>query len=160
MSHTHDGHAIARTQVELAALVQEVLTELGGVDQRVTIRIGELPQVYADAGLLKQLFAILLSNAIKLAADTAEGVIEVGSYKAQDSCTVFVRDNGAGFDVKQAERLFRVSQRSHRHAKYEGAGVDLPLVKRIVESHGGRIWAKGKPGQGATFYFTLSTAAS
>jgi PAS domain S-box-containing protein len=118
--------------------------------------IGELPECEADPALLKQVWINLLSNAIKYTRNQATPQIEVG-FKHIDGATVyFVRDNGVGFDMQYAPKLFGVFQRLHRAEDYEGTGVGLAIVQRIIQRHGGRIWVEAAPAQGATFYFTLA----
>jgi PAS domain S-box-containing protein len=119
------------------------------------IIIGELPECEADPALLKQVWINLLSNAIKYTRKQPVPQIEVG-FKYVDGATVyFVRDNGVGFDMQYADKLFGVFQRLHRAEDYEGTGVGLAIVQRIIQRHGGRIWAEAIPNVGATFYFTL-----
>jgi two-component system sensor histidine kinase/response regulator len=105
--------------------------------------------------LLKQVFINLLSNAYKFTRQKENPVIEVGSRQQKEETVYFVRDNGAGFDMKHADKLFGVFQRLHRQDEFEGTGVGLSIVQRIVQRHGGRIWAEAGLGKGATFYFTL-----
>jgi signal transduction histidine kinase len=104
---------------------------------------------------MKQVFTNLLSNALKFTRETETARIEIGSRVENGEQIVFVRDNGVGFDMRHANKLFGVFQRLHRAEEYEGTGLGLALVSRIVVQHGGRIWAEGEPGEGACFYFTL-----
>jgi len=140
-----------------ANLVRRVLSDLSGEQEgrQVEIVVGELPTCQADPGLLKQVFANLLSNALKYTRQRDVARIEVGCA-AQDGATVyFVKDNGAGFDMRYADKLFGVFQRLHRAEEFEGTGVGLAIVQRIIHRHGGRIWAEAEVDKGATFYFTL-----
>ena len=127
----------------------------------ITWEIGPLPGLRADSALLYQVLFNLLANAVKYTRKCDAARIEVGSMDASDDghATVFVRDNGAGFDMQYASKLFRVFQRLHQAEDFEGTGVGLANVRRIVERHGGRVWAEGAIGQGATFYFSLPAAA-
>ena len=122
--------------------------------------IGELPDAECDAALLEQVFINLLSNAYKYSRRREHARVEVGVLEgnASEGPTYFVRDNGAGFDMEYAGKLFGVFQRMHRNEDFEGTGVGLAIVHRIVERHGGRIWAEAKVDEGATFYFTLKGA--
>jgi light-regulated signal transduction histidine kinase (bacteriophytochrome) len=124
-------------------------------DRRIDITIGELPVCQGDASLLRQVFINLLSNALKYTRQREETRIEI-SYQNTEGVNVYwIRDNGVGFDTRYADNLFGVFQRLHRAEDYEGTGVGLALVQRIVHRHGGRVWAESAPDQGATFYFTL-----
>jgi light-regulated signal transduction histidine kinase (bacteriophytochrome) len=125
-------------------------------DRDVQMSIGELPTCDADPALLEQVFVNLLSNAAKFTRDRTPAVIETGSFEAAGATVLFVRDNGVGFDMRYAGNLFGVFQRLHPQREFEGTGVGLSIVRRIVERHGGRIWAQSTPGEGAAFMFTLS----
>jgi light-regulated signal transduction histidine kinase (bacteriophytochrome) len=127
--------------------------------RELVLHIGKLPECEADPSLLEQVFIQLLSNAFKFTRDRHPAVVEVGTLNRGGEDILFVRDNGAGFDLRYARRLFDVFQRMHPQNQFEGAGVGLSIVRRIVERHGGRIWAETEPDQGATFYFTLSPSA-
>ena len=145
------------TMTGLNSLVEEVLQGLRPEisSREVEWKVGPLPFVECDPGLLKQVFANLLSNAVKFTRPRAQGVIEVGAERRDGRSTLFVRDNGVGFSMKYAEKLFGVFQRLHRQEDFEGTGIGLATVQRIVRKHGGRVWAEADLDKGATFYFTL-----
>ena len=149
--------ALALETVDLPLLVLGVVDDLIPAQdrQRVDVRIDVPPQVNADPSLLRQVFVNLVSNAYKFTRQTARPTIEVGCSLGSEGRVYFVRDNGAGFDMAYADRLFGAFERLHRAEEFEGSGVGLSIVQRIVQRHGGRIWAEAKPGHGATFYFTL-----
>jgi PAS domain S-box-containing protein len=140
--------------VDLRALADAVAEEIAPQFHRARIHIGALPAVRGDATLLRGVFENLIGNAFKYSTKVAQPRIEVGSV-AGDVPVIFVRDNGAGFDPRHADRLFGPFRRLHSEAEFPGTGIGLALCKRIVERHGGRIWAESSPGLGATFYFTL-----
>jgi len=161
--HTVDTDKIVRRCLE------EMAKEVQG--RKVEIVIGDLPACRADSALLKQVWTNLFSNALKYTRKQELARIEIGCRTeprlaadgqpsapggADSELVYFVKDNGAGFDMKYIGKLFGVFQRLHRAADYEGTGVGLAIVQRIVQRHGGRIWADAKPNQGATFYFTLA----
>ena len=149
-------------KVELDELVNQTIAELRATrsSRRIDFAVGKLGSVVADPALLKHAVTNLLSNAIKYSRDRDPAVIEVGRQEeaeARDVATYYVKDNGVGFDMKQYDRLFGVFQRLHRPEDFEGTGVGLSIVQRVIERHGGRVWAESAPGLGATFYFTLLT---
>ena len=146
-------------RVALRNLVEEARAEtLSAVgDRDIQWRIGKLPEAEVDATLFRQVWVNLLSNAIKFTRNQTKSVIEIGSREKAGETIVFVRDNGAGFDPRYADKLFGVFQRLHRQDEFEGTGIGLATVQRIIKKHGGRVWAESQPGQGATFYFTLPT---
>jgi len=148
---------LLKQPVRTAALVHEVLEELckEHADGHVEIHVDELPDCLADPSLLRQVFVNLLSNAFKFTRQKQNVTIEVGFRRQAGEDTYFVRDNGAGFDMKYAERLFGVFQRLHRSDDFEGTGVGLSIVQRIILRHGGRIWAEAEVNKGATFHFSL-----
>ena len=158
------GRQALRTQrINPRAIVDRALASLAPFmeGRDVDITVGELPDCNADPNLLEQVFVNLLSNALKYSRNRDAARIEVGALPPKQSAEgsiFFVRDNGAGFDMNYAEKLFGVFQRLHKSQDYEGTGVGLAIVHRIVERHGGRIWAEAKVDQGATFYFTLKGA--
>jgi len=150
---------LEHTQVDLQRLVQEIRKQLEPETQsrEVAWDIGALPNVSGDPVLLRQVLLNLVSNAVKYTKKKPAARIEIGASNGGDEVTICVRDNGAGFDMRYAEKLFRVFERLHRAEQFEGTGIGLANVRRIVERHGGRVWAEGCPDQGATFYFTLPT---
>ncbi len=150
--------------VDLQALVEAARNDLRAEQdgREIEWRIDPLPLVRGDPTLLRQVFANLLGNALKFSRGRNPAIITVGVIDeagTPSQRTLFVRDNGAGFDPKYSANLFGVFQRLHSAKEFEGTGIGLANVRRIVARHGGRVWAEGVPGQGATFYFTLPTAA-
>ncbi len=143
--------------VRLGRIVEESARELAPETEGRAIvwNIGPLPQVQADPLLLKTVVINLLSNALKYTRGRDPAVIEIGSREEGEETVVWVRDNGAGFDMRYSAKLFGVFQRLHKAEEFEGTGIGLASVKRIVERHGGRVWAEGEVGRGACFYFTL-----
>jgi light-regulated signal transduction histidine kinase (bacteriophytochrome) len=135
--------------------------EIRTPDLRRTIEFanGDLPAVQADPALLRQVFANLLDNALKYSREREHPLVTVGSERRDGELVFALHDNGAGFDMRYAEKLFQVFQRLHRAEDYEGTGVGLAIVQRIIHRHGGRVWAESKPDEGATFYFTLNGGA-
>jgi light-regulated signal transduction histidine kinase (bacteriophytochrome) len=144
----------------LRALAEEVLAEFGPEIEarRVRVEIGELPFADCDPALVKIVFRNLLSNAIKFTRPREAGVVEIGKTSCRGRPACFVRDNGVGFSMKYADKLFGVFQRLHRREDFEGTGVGLATVQRIIQRHGGEIWAEAEANRGATFYFTLEPA--
>jgi DNA-binding response OmpR family regulator len=146
-----------KSRVDVASLVQEVLDDLQPAlaSSQVAVIVGHLADAVADGALLKQVFTNLLSNAFKFTSRRERPVIEVDSRTEEGVHVYRVRDNGAGFDMKFADKLFGVFQRMHSREEFEGTGVGLSLTQRIVHRHGGKIWAEAEIDKGATFSFTL-----
>jgi light-regulated signal transduction histidine kinase (bacteriophytochrome) len=143
----------------VAATVEGLKSEIG--TRAVRWEIGDLPPVEGDVPMLRQVFANLLSNAVKYSRHQAEARIVISAQPEKAGMVELrVRDNGAGFDMKYAPKLFGVFQRLHSASEFEGTGVGLAIVRRIVQRHGGRIWAESAVGAGATFYLTLPVARS
>jgi light-regulated signal transduction histidine kinase (bacteriophytochrome) len=143
---------------EMVSVVQQALTpEMEG--RNISWEICPLPTVEGDPALLRQVWVNLLVNAIKFTARRADARIEIGATiqdtAEQEEITLFVRDNGVGFDPQYTHKLFGVFQRLHRDEEFEGTGIGLATVQRIIHRHRGRVWAEGEVGRGATFYFTL-----
>lgn len=154
------GRAEMRTvEVDMHRLVLDVQRELMERVQNRNIqwKIETLDPVNADPSLLRVVVSNLMSNAVKYTGKREEATIEIGSMRREDEKDIvfFVRDNGAGFDMNYAEKLFGVFQRLHTDGEFEGTGIGLATVRRIITRHGGRTWAEGKPNEGATFYFSL-----
>ena len=143
--------------VDTGKLVRNVLEEMSAqLDGRqVEVRVQDLPACHGDPALLKQVWINLLSNALKFTSKQETTVVEIGSAREQGENVFFMRDNGSGFDMKYADKLFGVFQRLHRAEEFDGTGVGLAIVQRIIHRHGGRVWADAAVGKGATFYFTL-----
>jgi len=148
---------LIRCRTPLLALIQEVLTELKSdiEGRQIEWQIGELPVVECDPGLMKQVILNLLSNAVKFTRLQEAAVIQIDQMMVEGQPAIFVRDNGVGFNMRHADKLFGIFQRLHRQEDFEGTGVGLANVQRIIHKHGGRIWAEAVPYKGATFYFTI-----
>ncbi|MGH7973428.1 MAG: sensor histidine kinase [Limisphaerales bacterium] len=149
--------ALSKRTVNVSVLINEVLAELRKEqgDRQVEVRVGDLPDSVGDPLLLKQVFFNLLSNAFKFTRGKASALIDIGCERQKGESVYFVRDNGAGFDMNYAEKLFGVFQRLHSANQFEGNGVGLSIVQRIIQRHGGRIWAEAEVDKGATFYFIV-----
>ncbi len=148
---------MSQKKVNLMNLVREARRQLQpeARDREVEWVVGPLPEVEGDPGLLQQALINLMSNALKYTRMRAKAHIEIGVKPGKDELVFFVRDNGAGFDMRYADRLFGVFQRLHRASEFEGTGIGLANVRRIIQRHGGRTWAEGRTNHGATFYFSL-----
>jgi signal transduction histidine kinase len=153
----------ARAPIKLDALIQEVRASLDENETRdIRWLVSPLPMVQGDYGLLRQAFANLVTNAVKFSRGRRPPVIEIGAEAVAietGECVIYVRDNGVGFDNQYAGKLFTAFQRLHGADQFEGTGIGLATVRRIVERHGGRIWAESRPEEGATFYVALPLAA-
>jgi PAS domain S-box-containing protein len=148
-----------KTMVNLEQLVEEALTEVrpDTVGRDIVWRVGGLPTWYGDRSMLRLALVNLISNAVKFTRTRSPAEIEIGYMDQEgDQVVVFVRDNGVGFDMKYVGKLFGVFQRLHAREAFEGTGIGLATVQRIVHRHGGKAWAEGQVDKGATFYFSLS----
>ena len=148
---------LRKQPIATAELVRQCLNELREAQQgrRLQIGVGDLPSCHADPALLKQVWTNLLSNALKYTRARNPAVIAIDAQRSKGECVFFVKDNGVGFDMQYADKLFGVFQRLHRAEEYDGTGVGLAIVQRVVHRHGGLVWAEAAPDKGATFYFTL-----
>lgn len=150
---------LVKTEVNVEQLfedaIQNMLESYPELKDKVNIQIGDLPKTEGDMSLLKQVAVNLISNAVKYSSKEKTIRIEVGCRHDGDQPVYYVRDNGVGFDMQYTDKLFGVFERLHSSADFEGTGVGLSLVHRIIEQHNGEIWAESEPGEGATFYFKL-----
>ena len=148
---------LQKSVISLEELVDEVRRDLVHLtDGRDMVwKLGLLPLVYADRAILRVVVVNLLSNAIKFSRGGSPAEIEIGAEVQEDEVVVFVRDNGVGFEMQQADKLFGVFQRLHSKHEFDGNGIGLANVQRIIQRHGGRTWAEGAVGRGATFWFSL-----
>jgi light-regulated signal transduction histidine kinase (bacteriophytochrome) len=149
---------LIKRNISPVSLIDEVLDDLKAEQEnrKVEIHIPDLPTCEADPSLLKQVFINLIGNALKYARKREIATIEVGYRNGSQPCVYYVKDNGVGFNMDFADKLFGVFQRLHSSDEFEGTGVGLAIVHRIISRHGGRIWAESAVDQGATFYFTLT----
>ena len=153
---------IATRPVVLRDIVNSVLIDMEPdlANRKITWRIGALPVVQGDPRLLKQVFVNLIANAVKFTRHCDVAIIEVEHLPDDKEIKILVRDNGVGFNMKYADKLFGVFQRLHAAEQFEGTGVGLATVQRIIRKHDGRVWAESQLGHGATFYFTVKPATT
>jgi signal transduction histidine kinase len=146
-----------KAEIDMAALARSVTDELLGLEKQrqVDVVIGALEPAQGDRALVRQVLVNLVANSLKFTRRRERAAVEIGSRRDGDGTVYFVRDNGEGFDMNYADKLFQVFQRLHARDEFEGTGVGLAIVKRIVERHGGRVWGEGRVNAGATFSFTL-----
>lgn len=148
---------LGRSRIDMTRLAADVRDELlsGEAGERLDCRISPLPEAVGDTALIRQVWVNLLSNAVKFTLPKGRGTVDVSGITNGDEQIYTVRDTGVGFDMEYAHKLFGIFQRLHSPMDFEGTGVGLAIVQRIIDRHGGRIWAEGKPGEGATFCFSL-----
>ena len=148
---------LRKAKVDMHALVQEVVEKIkqDTGERNITWNIEDLPQVYGDYSLLTQVCANLIDNAVKYTRKTKNAEISIGLQKDEKNFVFYIRDNGVGFNMKYAHKLFGVFQRLHSHVEFEGTGIGLANVQRIIQKHNGQVWAEAEPGKGAVFYFSL-----
>ena len=148
---------IRYTSVDIASLAARIIADLqfAAPARRIQLKMDAIPPAWCDSSMMREALRELLSNAVKFSPADDEALIEVGGAAGEEWNTYHVKNRGVGFDMRFAQKLFRVFERVHPTGQYEGSGIGLAIVKRIVERHGGRVWAEGKEGEGATFYFTL-----
>jgi light-regulated signal transduction histidine kinase (bacteriophytochrome) len=152
--------SLSRTELNMNEFVHQIADEIvsGAKGQPIDLNIKPLCNVQGDFSMIRQVWINLLSNALKYSEKKQKPTIEIGCIESNKSKkTFYVRDNGAGFDMAYSHKLFGVFQRLHKEQEFEGTGVGLALTKRIIEKHGGEIWAEARVNEGATFYFTLPT---
>jgi PAS domain S-box-containing protein len=145
------------SNIDMGELAKGVFEELKSIipEQTLLLDVKTLPPARGDQSMIRQVFVNLLSNAIKFTRPKGAGVIEIGCMVKENQNIYYVKDNGIGFDMQYASKLFGVFQRHHTLNKFEGTGIGLAIVQRIIHRHGGQVWAEGKVNEGATFYFTL-----
>ncbi|MDV6345708.1 sensor histidine kinase [Nitrosomonas sp. Is37] len=147
---------VRKIKVNMKMLAENIAQDFKAMNpHKAEILIGNLDEASADAMLIKQVFINLLSNAIKYSTYSEAPRVEIDSYKKDGTIVYSFRDNGVGFDMTYADKLFGIFQRMHPEGQFEGTGVGLAIVQRIINKHGGKVWAEGKPGEGAVFYFSL-----
>ena len=148
---------IQKSEINMEELTREVFEELKPSvrNRSVHFMMKGLPSAFGDRSMMRQVFANLLSNAIKFTRPKETAVIEVGGTREGEETVYFVKDNGVGFDMEHADKLFTIFRRLHSQEEFEGTGAGLVIIKRIIEKHGGRVWAEGKPADGAKFCFAL-----
>lgn len=148
---------IKSENINMKVLVEKTSAEILTLENRskIDFQIGQIPNAFGDASMIRQVWINLISNAVKFTTKTEKPLIEIGFKKESKEIIYFIKDNGAGFDMKYYDKLYGVFQRLHSTSEYPGTGVGLALVQRIIQKHGGRVWAEAKENQGATFYFSL-----
>jgi len=149
--------ALEPCETDMHSLVETTYKEAMAIEpgRKIAMQIGALPTAAGEPGMLRQVWANLLGNAVKFTRHAETALIQFGATQENGETIYFVRDNGAGFDMKHADMLFGIFRRLHGDKEFEGTGVGLAFVKRIIQRHGGRVWAEGAVNQGATFYFAL-----
>ena len=146
---------IVKRSIATNDLVKEIIRDLAIGDRKISWRIQSLPDTCGDITTIRQVWINLLSNAVKYSRNTEEAVIEIGAFNDNEEVTFFVKDNGVGFDAKYKDKLFKVFQRLHSSSEFEGTGIGLAIVEKIVSKHGGKVWVEAELNRGAAFYFSL-----
>ncbi|MEY4938300.1 MAG: hypothetical protein RIQ93_35 [Verrucomicrobiota bacterium] len=150
---------VKQDEIVMRSVAFEASALVGGDSQRVVnFRLGALPNAQGDAAMVLQIFVNLLSNAVKFSAGREKAEIEIGALPDKSPPVYFVKDNGVGFNMKYYSRLFGLFERLHRREEFEGTGIGLAIVQKIVQRHGGKVWAESAVEAGAIFYFTLAAA--
>jgi light-regulated signal transduction histidine kinase (bacteriophytochrome) len=150
------------SEINIGELAKSVFEELKAIThgRKLRLIINNLPSAQGDMSMIREVLLNLLSNAVKFTRKRDVGIIEVGGFEGDGENTYYVKDNGVGFDIQYKEKLFGVFQRLHSADEYEGTGIGLAIVQRIINRHGGKAWAEGEVDKGATFYFTLPHSPS
>ena len=145
------------TQIDMDSLFKNTFDEIkhSHEERNIELELKSLPKAYGDRTLLQQVISNLISNSIKFTAPRDPAIIEVGAKRGDKEYIYYVKDNGVGFDMKYSSKLFGLFQRLHGQNEFEGTGVGLSIVQRIIRRHGGDVWGEGKVDEGATIYFSL-----
>lgn len=152
---------VNRSEINMSVLVHSVMAEeMSGNPKEYEIKIHQLLPTNGDQGLIKQVWINLISNAVKYSRDRPEASIEIGSYARDNRLVYYVKDNGAGFDMQYYHKLFGVFQRLHSERQFEGTGIGLAIVQKIISRHNGAVWAESKLEEGSCFYFSLPVSNS
>ncbi len=150
---------VNKSQINMKTLVENVTKEVEeNTHHKANVNIQSLPEAYGDPSLVKQVWINLLSNAVKYSRKRENPVVTIGSMQEQDEIVYFIKDNGVGFNMEYASKLFGVFQRLHSSSDFEGTGIGLAIVQRVVTKHDGRVWFESEPDKGTTFYFTLGNS--
>jgi light-regulated signal transduction histidine kinase (bacteriophytochrome) len=151
---------VKQDKIVMSAVAREAIASISVDSKRVIdFRVGALPPAKGDAAMVLQIFVNLISNSVKFTAGREKADIEIGALPDKTPTVYFVRDNGVGFNMKYYSRLFGVFERLHRREEFEGTGIGLAIVQKIVQRHGGTVWAESEVDKGAAFYFTLAAGA-
>jgi light-regulated signal transduction histidine kinase (bacteriophytochrome) len=153
--HRLNERPMSKTQVNMTQLAEEVAGALPKPAKDAEIKIGKLPTIRADPALMRIAWEQLISNALKFSKRSSSPMIEVGAEERDGEHVIWVKDNGIGFDMRYANKLFQMFQKLQKEPDFEGHGVGLALVRRVAEKHNGRTWAEASPDKGATFYFAV-----
>jgi PAS domain S-box-containing protein len=149
---------VEKSEIDIKNIVQNVIESLKSenqIQEKTSIVINDLPFAESDESMIRQVFINLISNAAKFTRSKQNPYIEIGSYEEKDQYVFYVKDNGVGFDAQYINKLFGIFQRLHNIEEFEGTGIGLAIVKRVINRHGGYVWADGTEGEGAVFYFSL-----
>ncbi len=148
---------ISNSEIDFNLMITEIFNEikLSNEGQIIELKLDNLPPAFGDSSMLRQVWVNLITNAVKFSSKKNKSVIDIGSYKEKNETVYFIKDNGVGFDMQYADKLFGVFQRLHKTTEFEGTGVGLALIKKIITRHGGLIWTDAKLNEGAAFYFSL-----
>jgi light-regulated signal transduction histidine kinase (bacteriophytochrome) len=153
------GHKdVEYSLVDMGKAAQEVYEETRAAysDRSIRLELKEIPPAYGDQVMLREVFSNLLENAVKFSKSQPVTLIEVGGRAGPEANTYYVKDNGIGFPMEEADKIFQTFERLHSSEEFQGTGIGLAIVSRIVQRHGGRAWAEGKPDEGSVFYFSIA----
>jgi light-regulated signal transduction histidine kinase (bacteriophytochrome) len=149
------------SRIDMTALVRCIEKELfEATENKIELDIKVLPHVNGDESLIRQVWINLISNSVKFSKNKPKAIIEIGAYKESLFVVYYVKDNGAGFDMSYYDKLFGVFQRLHSQREFEGTGIGLAIVQKVIHRHHGVVWAESKPNEGACFYFSLPITLS